>query len=221
MSLAEPERGGPDLPDDLLAQVKPELRPGERLVWAGRPVWVPPLPIVNVYWAAGCLGLGYLLAAFFLALFFGVAASWIEPLDVFKVLGSICAALAGFATICWTVGGISDLTERLRVRREFYALTNMRALIWKPGDTRGSMQFFSHDRGHFDRIHREERSDGSGDLSFSHRLNHFNPGPKQFREISDVKRVEALARQFVILETPEADQTTIPDPFSIRRDINT
>lgn len=221
MSFAEPELGIVDIPDDLIARVKPELRPGERLVWAGRPIRRPPLPMTNVGWAAGCLGLGYSLTAFFLALFFGATATWIEPLDLYKVLGSIFAALSGFATICWTIGGISDLIERRRARREFYALTDHRALLWQPGETRGSMQFFSYDRGHFDRIHREERPDGSGDLYFHSSLNRFNPGPKRFREIANAKRVEALARQYVILEAPETDELTKPDPHSIRRDIDT
>jgi hypothetical protein len=221
MSFAEPELGVVEIPDDLIARVKPELRPGERLVWAGRPVRVPPVSAENLSWAAGCLGLGYLLTAFFLSLFFGVAATWIEPLEIYKGLGSIFAALSGFATICWTGGGISDLIERRRARRESYALTDQRALLWQPGESRGAMQFFSHDRGHFDRIHREERPDGSGDLHFNNSLNRYNPGPRRFREIADVKRVEALARQYVIREAPETDELTKPDPKYNRRDIDT
>jgi hypothetical protein len=221
VSFVEPELGVVDIPDDLIARIKPELRPGERLVWAGRPIRRPPLSMVNVYWAAGCLGLGYLLTAFFLALFFGVATTWIEPLDVFKILGSTLGALSGLATICWTAGGISDLIERGRVPRESYALTDQRALIWQPGETRGSIQIFSHDRGHFDRVYRQERPDGSGDLVFDSSLKRFNPGPRQFREVADVKRVEALARQFVIAETQDKDDPTTTDPLSIRRDIDT
>jgi hypothetical protein len=221
MSFAEPELGVVDIPDDLLARVKPELRPGERLVWAGRPVRVPPISRSSLAWATGCLGISYSLAAFFLALFFGVATAWIEPLEVFKVLGTICTAVAGFATIVCAVGGINDLDERRRVAREVYALTDLRALIWIPGETRNAVQFFSHDRGHFDRLHREERPDSSGTLTFSSSRNRFNPGPKQFREVADVKRVEALARRFVIAETRDKDESTIPDPTSIRRDIDT
>jgi len=221
MSFAEPEFGVVDIPDDLLARIKPELRPGERLVWAGRPVRVPPISRSSLAWATGCLGVSYSLAAFFLALFFGVAATWIEPLDVFKVFGTICAAIAGFVTIVCSVTGINDLDERRRVIREVYALTDRRAMIWAPGETRKAVQFFSHDRGHFDRVHREERPDGSGSLTFSNSRNRFNPGPKRFREIADVKRVEALARQYVIHESTDTDDLTSPDPPSISRDIDT
>lgn len=221
MSFAEPEPGIVDIPDDLLARVKPELRPGERLVWAGRPVRVPPLSRGSLTWAFGCLGVLYSLGIVLLLISVGTFGLLFEPIDLFSGFGTLFSLLAVIATIGWSIGGISDLADRRRVGREFYALSDQRALIWTPGETPQATQFFSHDRGHFDRINREERPDGSGSLTFSNSRNRFNPGPKQFREVADVKRVEALARQFVIAETHDKDEPTIPDPTSIRRDIDT
>jgi hypothetical protein len=211
VSFAEPELAALDLPDDLLARVKPELRPGERLVWAGRPIRRPPISAASLGWAGGCLGLLYALAGLFLSIYFEVFFKVRTPIDSYVIFGTLFAIAAGLATLGWIVGGINSLLERQRVTREAYALTDQRALIWTPGETRDAVQFFSHDRGHFDRVHRVERPDGSGDLTFSNSLGRFNPGPLQFREVADVKRVESLARQFVIVEPPETNETFVHD----------
>lgn len=221
MSFTGPELSQGEIPDDLVARVKPELRPGERLVWAGRPIRRPPLSLISIGWAGGCLGILYLLTAIFLSIYFKAFVTSSPTTEPYAILGTIFASLASLATIAWIVGGINDYFDRQRVTRESYALTNQRALIWIPGDTRNAVEFYAHDRGHFDRIHRVQRPDGSGDLSFASSLNRFNPGPRQFREIADVKRVEALARQYVIHEIDEDEKHTTPDPSSIRRDIET
>jgi hypothetical protein len=203
-----------ELDEDLVAQVKPELYPGERLLWVGKPVRCPPFSMENLALGGGCLGIAYSLTALSLAAFFGIFGEAVATFAMLPVLGTICALFAVVATIAWTLGGIASHFERRKVTRESYALTDRRALIWTPGETRKSVNFFSHDVGHFDRVHRVERPDGSGVLNFSNSRGRRNPGPNAFREVADVKRVEALARQYLIQETPDvaveaaSDETT-------------
>ena len=203
--------------DELSASIKPELLPGEALIWAGRPLRRPPIPVASIGWAIGCLGVMYLVTAVLMAAFFGfIGPAWLLRLDPLKVLGSTVGAVALLATVAWSCGGIIALLERRNTARETYALTDRRILIWSPGETRGSTNVFAHEVGHFDRVHRVERADGSGDLVFSNSRGRYNPGPQGFREVADVKRVEALVRRYVIAERPDADEAgRAPNPNSL------
>ena len=203
MSATTASTPDPDAFADLARHAAAELRPGERLIWAGRPTRVPPMSLAGCVAAVGCLGVAYLLTGLMVAAYLGLYLPRIEPNESHAIFSTIFVVFSVLATIAWFIGGISDFVERHKVAREVYAMTDRRILIWAPGAKRGSTQVVSHDTGHFDRLIRDERPDGTGDLAFSNSRGRRNPGPCEFREIADVRRVEALALTHQIRETPD------------------
>ena len=135
----------------LLAQR--EMRPGEKLVWAGRP-------------RPGAVARGSLLASAFGIPFLAFALFW-------TFLASGAAKGGGFGFFFPFFGlpfiivgmGIvgTPLWAAVRARSTIYAITDQRIVIMRTGGTREVQSYGPED---LDSLDRRERPDGSGDIIF-------------------------------------------------------
>jgi hypothetical protein len=180
-----------DLPDDLRARLKGELAPGERLLWAGRPL---PKPVR--------LTKGYLVAALF-ALFFGaicIAGIMLhqrppnrfgQPDEGPSIVGAIVAgSLALLIPLLMLVAWKSKVAGARRDAQRLYALTDRRAIVWQPVPASEAITVTSYHPKQIENLHRVENPDGSGDVKFSGS----GPWGVGFDSIADVRRVEDLVR---------------------------
>ncbi len=201
--LSEPVVLGPgiELPADLAARVKSEIQPGERLLWAGRatPEYEPAGwgTFAAVVGAAGYTALG---------VWMGKLGGAFSPVWDFDTLAGAFFALAiGAMIACLTVvARRSSRDTSIRDADRTYALTDRRAIVWRPSHRDRGVEVHVFDSGRIARIHRIERPDDSGDVIFtevgtaSFTSLDFVPDPNGFFAITDVRRVEALARSVLI-----------------------
>jgi hypothetical protein len=130
-----------DLPEELVQFVKPELQPGERLLWASK-AHFPPHPIkFGPLEKAATLAITLLLATVaelgtLYLVDLGLAPSCLSDPDhevafFWSVLLYLATGLAGstlaFGTLLMWASRAVDLR---RLRRRIYALTDRRAIIW-------------------------------------------------------------------------------------------
>ena len=197
MILAEPTWSGPrlvldDLADHLRAQIKPELEPGERLVWASEPVCLPVGPRSSGWKALGCTALGF--GAFGAALI-GLRVVSIQADGVVN-LGLSSIILAFLTVLLMVVGGIIQGLRLLFFpgdrRRPVYGLTDRRVIFLTPVAGTKAVQVQSIPRGSIrpESIRRNQRPDGSGDLLFLPDL----ASPNGFHGLANVREVDLLLR---------------------------
>jgi hypothetical protein len=203
------------LPEELAGRIKPELAPGERLLWAARSrsglrSWT--ISLANWLWmvlsglvaflglGAGCLGLlGKMLQ---------------EPAAVALIIGEIAftvfLASSGLAVHTW----VMNRGWGLGLPATIYALTDLRAIVWRPDAGRGGLEIFSFPPGTFRQVHRRENPDGSGDVILSPvvGLNLMSDPPKGFEGVADVARVERLVRD-TLLNEPVEDPIPVHHPL--------
>lgn len=184
-----------EIPEELLAAIKSELAPDERLLWIdqarrrggeGRSGW-----ITAIIWALGCGVVSAVCTA--LAIQPRSVGSLSETAAIVGLLSGIIGffILVGMLT-CW----LSGLGERWAQRAVLYALTDRRAIIRRPqAGTRGVM-VESIERGGVQSIHRVEYPDGSGGVF----LQGAKPGAgvTTLDRVADVRRVEALAKRILM-----------------------
>ena len=211
MILAEPIWSGPrpeldDLADHLLAQLKPELEPGERLVWASEPgrspVGQPPSAgKALVLTALGFVGLGIAL----------VGVRWLVGPQGDRVaeLAAVSFVLAFLTVGLLVVGGLLQMIKALCFpgdrRRPLYGLTDRRAIFLTPVAGTKAVQVQSIPRGSIrpESIRRVQRPDGSGDLLFLPDL----ARPNGFHGVANVRAVDLLLRRHSL--SPETHE----EPF--------
>jgi hypothetical protein len=196
-----------DLPDYIRGRIKAELLPGERILWASRPVLHPSGLGRDALVAAGfVVGLwsicGVCLAGFFGA-FGGKNSRFEGPLVVLGLIAGVVGCLVVFGMI---MSRRDEREKEGRVAEEFYALTDRRAIIWRPGrdfDARPDLEpleVHSIFRGQIGHVHRVEYADGSGAIQFALSGDvrpTFWP-TLQFESIFEVRRVEDLVRATLI-----------------------
>lgn len=203
---SEIEFGVPDddgLPDDLRALVKSELRPGERLLWAARAVR-PPSDTpgfqgngTGLAWFVGSAGvalgsLAYILGAFG------------PPSEVAVILIKLLAFMSGVVASGIAIGLATMLAGRASARRRAalvaYALTDARAILWRPRHGTQAVEIYTFPARSLASIHRAEFPDGSGDVIFG------DDSPdwitQGFLGVAEVRRVEALAREHLLDPSP-------------------
>ncbi|HWE40046.1 MAG TPA: hypothetical protein VG406_26075 [Isosphaeraceae bacterium] len=180
-----------DLPDDLRARLKAELAPGERLLWAGRPS-PKPVQVTKGYVIAALVALG--LAALCVALL----ALPMPPPDRFEQpdkgsrivlalgIGFLALMIALLTVAVWN----SKVAGARREARRLYALTDRRAVVWKPIPGSEAVTVTSYHPRQIEGLHRVENPDGTGDVLFSG-SGAWGTG---FHGIADVRRVEDLVR---------------------------
>jgi hypothetical protein len=180
-----------DLPDDLRARLKGELAPGERLLWAGRPL-PKPVRVTSGYIVAAMVALGF--AAIFvvlLALPMPQPNQFEKPDQGGRVAAGIVSGFLAFLIIYFTIRGWQQkfATARGEVRR-LYALTDRRAILWQPVIGSEAVTVTSYYPRLIEKLYRVENPDGSGDVKFSGA----GPWGSGFDNIADVRRVEDLVR---------------------------
>ncbi|WP_435021313.1 hypothetical protein TA3x_002308 [Tundrisphaera sp. TA3] len=194
-----------DLDEGMLGLIKPELAPGERLLWAARSFPKRRVLLgseaVSVYWALGLFGLSVVL-------FFALSWSQIRSgagEGLFIILGTISAA-AGLIVGIHAIGNVvARLVRERRTVGEVYAITDRRAIFWGRGDTPGAIEVSILPRGTIlaTAIRRTQYPDGSGDLHLS---DYQYRG--KFRGVAHVRSVENLVRTHLVADHDETIRTT-------------
>lgn len=175
---------------DLYQQLTQEMQSDEEIVWAGQP-------------RPGLASRKGLLMIPFGFLFAGIAGMFVmmagmSPFGFLGLIG-IPFVLVGVA-LMFTPVFLSQ-----QAKRTLYALTNRRAIIWKPNlfDQRQVYSYLPESLGG---MYRSENSDGSGDLIFEEiRSSHYRNGRHRtritrrgFMGIENVREVEHLVRDTLL-----------------------
>ncbi|CAN5869946.1 hypothetical protein BH23PLA1_BH23PLA1_02110 [soil metagenome] len=198
-SLAFDEFG--DLSDDHRGRIKSELVPGERLLWAARSRPRPFRFGGHRTWsavAAGIIGLG----VFFLSIGFQFLDGPFPDSDELVGLGIFLVFIGALVALVVIASLVSTRAARCRDANTFYAVTDRRAIIWRPLPKAHALEIHTIERGRVEKIHRVEYPDGSGDVIFTcpgdaqHLYNpEFTGKQLSFKDIPEVRRAEDLLRR--------------------------
>ena len=188
--------------EPLHALIKPELKPGERLLWASRPDHPSPTearmaPPSGLAWGLG-LG-GYASASFVVFVLISRVAH--EGLVTFVIVSCLIAGLFSALILLGTLAGSGRRrAERRRLARRLYAITDARAMIWNPlpGSTAVTVHTFSRGTIRGEDLRRLQYPDGSGDVLFQNAYQ----APAGFLGIADVRHVENLIREYLVDPAP-------------------
>ena len=189
------------IPDDLKAWVKPELAPGERLLWAARAIsrptntaeWLTKISLFLV----GFLG----SSGLFLAGCFGWLGNSIAAYSALLGLLGVITGLIGFAILLGMLGGWSiRRSQRRLIEGNVYALTDRRAILWKRRVGIDAIEVHSFACGKIARVSRLEYPDGSGDVFFAFPRDEegFYFGERGFLGVAEVRRIEEMVRKTLI-----------------------
>lgn len=206
---------GDELSEELQGLVKPELAPGERLLWAARSGVSSPFHerrpvLVSCLWAtglfiisAGCFMLAFVLMPIPQKDKLGNALAVVGVAS-----GGIGVLVAVHAITTWLQHG----TERQRLAARVYAITDRRAIIWCPHGKSGAVKVHTLPRGSIklDQVYRIQYPDGSGDVILRPPLSADEvlmgaelELPTGFTGITDVRRVEELVRRVLVEPGPQ------------------
>jgi hypothetical protein len=152
------------LSDDVRAQIKSELEPGERVLWAAQSN--PPVD---------SRGLAYYIVCMITLVFFGMGLFFIIPPragpnaagDSTIGLGIVLLVIDSLFMIGLTAGWNGRRKHRRQMANTYYAITDRRVIIWVPEPTGDAVRVQALERGEFKHLVRIERTDGSGSLEFS------------------------------------------------------
>ncbi len=189
---------------EFIESAKPELEPGETLIWAFRPAARPVEGVGKVVWLA-------VADVAFLALGLASIFPGGRPAD-----SAVGAFLCFFAFFCITLALLKTSSARKRRIDEQesrrYLLTDSRVVVWAPLSEYdsswrpGAMQVVSHRRGEVAAIHRIEYGEnGLGAIVLTPR-----PGADEFGrssalastlgDVPNVRDVERLFRRVLLEE---------------------
>jgi hypothetical protein len=187
-----------DLPEDLIHLVKPELQPGERLLWASHAGAGSPSTVSAPSWAPWIWFLGFASVSLGCLVAVPIATHRARegPDAVLAILGLLSGVIAFFFVIGFLGNFFSRRAERRKLKGQVYALTDRRGVIWMP-EARSAVSVHTFQRGTIKGtdLHRVQYPDGSGDVLF--RVSHQQPSG--FLGIADVRRVEELVRRFLVI----------------------
>jgi hypothetical protein len=195
-----PEPGA--LPEELLQLVKPELQPGERLLWAATAIHETPVGTRSPYYPFYVMAVSFGVIAVSLFLVFGPFRARFGSDEI------LLTEIVLIAIIAWLISCIVALFSSAsrwavhgRFATNYYALTDCRAIIWVPSS--GLVQIHSFTRGSIKTIYRIEYPDGSGSVRF-HYPTEEGYQPPAFERVANVRFVEDLARRTLIDTGPSA-----------------
>jgi hypothetical protein len=190
-----------DASDELREAIKPELEPGERLLWASRPglraqkegqgnysgllIWLVGMMILS----GGCLFGGQLRGPRFEAF-----AGLLSVIGVISGVIDFLILLGLFSSL------VSDQPDRTSLAHQVYALTDRRAIIrlTDPKTLAVTVNSFHQGTIKSEDLHRVQYPDGSGNVVFRRGYGE----PPGFLDVAEVQRVEGLIRRFLIAPTP-------------------
>jgi hypothetical protein len=192
------------LPPELADRVRAELRPDERLVWAGQPR--PDLMARGAWFLVPFGGCFALFALIWIGISAGIGFG-------FQGFGQGAGAFGGLFGLCglpFLLIGIfflfSPVWLRKQARRTVYALTDRRAVVWAAGWF-GTQTVYSYGPGSLQRMLRTERADGAGDLVFeefvtygtdSHGARTATTNRRGFLAVDRVRELEDLVRRTLL-----------------------
>lgn len=193
------------MPEDLSERIKPELSPGERLLWAAweRPAGAGEAPpfLYGSIWALGFL----VLSALGFAGLFGYLGRRFAPIEVLCGTVGVLAGIIGFFIPVGMLGSwVTERGARSALKRKYYALTDRRAILWTPRAGSSAVEVRSFPRGTIAAVHRAEYPDGSGDVLFERTPTDRYQPAVGFEGIADVRRVEDLARRVLLAPDPQS-----------------
>jgi hypothetical protein len=197
-----------DLPRAMGAQIQAELAVGERLVWAGRAQPHPSLGRRVLPFSLGC----FLPAAvlFLLGLVLFMAPPLVTGQGLFGQSGpTVFGAFAVFVgVVLLGAGGMltaGAVVEDARTRRTCYALTNRRAIVWRPAQGTKGLEVRSFWPADLNTVYRIDRGDGEGDVVLHEVTIVVGANPQAIRQgflgVRHVRHVEGLLRQ-TLLQPP-------------------
>lgn len=134
-----------DLDDELRGLIKPELAPGERLLWAARgtPRYGAPGWVWGIVWALGFGGICILLISLSAQPRF---RTFENALVLFGLFAGIISFLVALAAI---QNGFAWGFEGRNLRKTVYALTDQRVILWRLSRTRRGSKSFPTSRVNF------------------------------------------------------------------------
>lgn len=186
-----------EVSEELLERIKPELEPNERLLWAAegsereyyRPLANLPSSLV---WAGA-----FWIAAFALAV--ASAETSKEKSWIFGIVAGVLAFIAFLISTSIIAGLFSSGSAIPNGSLSLYALTDRRAIVWKPvARAQSAWSVRTVARGMVDEISRIELPDGSGDVKFAAHVQQYYD-PWGFLGVPNVRQVEALAKKTLIV----------------------
>ncbi len=193
---------GGEIPEEFAALVKPELVPGERLIWASRSS-PRPRDRTATRLQSGLIVVGSgVVCATFIAVFVGaIGERFYQAAGAFIVVGMIACGLR-FVPRMREVGALA--AEALRGSPSVettYAITDRRAILWRPGAGTG-VEVHSYPAASIRGVHRVEYPDGSGDVNLG--VEPVGPFvmPTGFAGVRDVRRVENYVREALLADGP-------------------
>ena len=197
------------LPEELIHLVKPELQPGERLLWTSRAgAGAPSTALWPSSWSAWIWFFGFVAVG---VCCLGLSNNQRPGVDgLLAAIGVLSEITALFFVVGFVSNCFSRWDERRKMTGQVYALTDRRAVIWAPAK-RSAVSVHTFQRGTIraEVLHRVQYPDGSGDISF--RVSYQEPSG--FRGIAEVRRVEELIRRFLVVpgQGPEPSEESQPD----------
>jgi len=193
-----------EFPPAMAVRVQSELEPGERLVWMGRAHLRPRLGrrLVGAY--LGCLLPVLALLGFGIASLSGfVFRPPAQGMD--SLVGGECTFVGAVGLVLVVAITIYQFVLHSRSRRTCYALTDRRAVVWRPAPGAEGLEVRSFRPAEFNTLFRIDHGDGSGDLIFHEITVAAGVKPQPVRQgflgIRQVRQVEALVRK-TLLEPP-------------------
>jgi cbb3-type cytochrome oxidase subunit 3 len=180
--------------DQVLSLIKPELVPGEKLLWAGKPVRAEDTSGFRG-WLITFASIGAI------PLFCGLVMLTFRPTNDALARGIVAA---GFISLV-VMGGlliavVGSLFERLGRNRSAssrtFALTDHKAILWQPETKTKAIRVITIPAHSIGSVNRKEYPNGSGDVIFSGNVASYEFSG--FFGVDDVRHVEALARATLV-----------------------
>ena len=198
-----------DLADDLVALIKPELAPGERVLWAAKSnprdggsfssalLFAPTFLLVGL----ACIGLTH-----------SRFAPWFRQIDgLILGVGFVLVIVFVFMVMGIVSSWFEGRYERRTLKEHLYVLTDRRAIVWIPQAGSAGVQVRTIQKGTVQKTSRVEYPDGSGDLYLEPDSRPFKT-PPTLAGIPDVRRVEDLVRSNLIDPEPTSETPSPRDP---------
>jgi hypothetical protein len=194
-----------DVPEAMISLFKAELEPGERLPWAGQSRSRRGLNAIQGWLIATILFLGSLTICIACAAI--IRNHWGSDERKFVDDAASIGFISGLAAFLLLVGMIVAAVSRFGRQRppnkvNFYALTDRRAILRRQLD-RPAVEVIPIWRGQVEQVYRLEHPEGSGEVVLNLGRGHLGRGTASIEVVSEVRRVEDLARRVLLASGSE------------------